>query len=153
MVDAQLDGVQREALQIKFSPYDLPSDQFLTGGQAWQRCRMGQADADSFGISGLHGLWFVRGNLVRDMASLNKTELLPWDGWGLIEGDDQSLSPADWALLDRAAVLTQSDDSLFHEMRSTYLSETGLRVPPVVRSYTAAGPRPQDWTTEQAITP
>jgi hypothetical protein len=28
------------------------------------------------------GLWFVQANVVRDLAALNKMELLPWDVWG-----------------------------------------------------------------------
>jgi hypothetical protein len=32
-------------------------------------CRSGQPDPDTFGIFDMHGLWFVRGNFVRDVAS------------------------------------------------------------------------------------
>jgi hypothetical protein len=27
-----------------------------------------------------HGLWFVRGDLMRDSLALSKVETLPWDG-------------------------------------------------------------------------
>ena len=139
MVDAQLDAFQRAALGIAFDPCDVPPDQFLPGGKAWQLCRAGQADPDSFGILEMHGLWFVRGDLMRDLASLNKVELLPWDGWGLVEGRDEDLTPDDMALLDRVAELTLADHRTFTLTRSLYESNARLRVPRVIRSYGASG--------------
>jgi len=138
-VDAQLDELQREKLAISFNPVDVPRDQFLVGGQAWQRCRTGQADPDTFGIFDMHGLWFVRGDLVRDVASLNKLELLPWDGWGIIELKDEDLTAADLDFLDRAAALTGDDVPEFDRVRSLYQNDTRLRVPPTIRSYTQRG--------------
>src|SRR5512134_1672750 len=84
LVDAQLDELQRDVLKIDFDVLDVPRDQFIVGGEAWQMCRRGEQDADKFGIFDMHGLGFVRGNLVRDVASLNRMELLPWDCWGVI---------------------------------------------------------------------
>ena len=135
MVDPQLDALQREVLQIKFDPCDVPCGQFLPGGQAWQLCRSGQADPDHFGIFDMHGLWFVRGDMLRDLASLNKMELLPWDGWGLIERGDKDLSADDMALLDRVAALTLADNSAFAEMRALYENDARLCVPSVIKSY------------------
>jgi len=139
MVDAQLDSFQRRVLQIKFDPCDMPSSYFLPAGKAWQLCRAGQVDPDRFGIFDMHGIGFIQGNLLRDMASLNKMELLPWDGWGLIEKEQKALSADDIALLDYIAALTLGDNNMFHEMRSTYENNPRLRVPSVVRSYTATG--------------
>jgi hypothetical protein len=83
----------------------VPRDQFVIGGRAWQLCRNKQADPDHFGILDLHGLWFVRGDLVRDVASLNGVELLPWDCWGIIEKSELG-DPADLTFLDHLAGLT-----------------------------------------------
>jgi hypothetical protein len=146
MVDPQLDALQRKVLQINFDPCDMPPGQFLPGGQAWQLCRSGQADPDHFGIFEMHGLWFVRGDMLRDLASLNKMELLPWDCWGLIEGEDKNLSADDMALLDHVAALTLADNSAFVEMRTLYESDERLRVPSVVKSYAAAGAQTVDIT-------
>jgi len=140
-VDAQLDEFQRRALRIAFDPCDVPDGRFLPAGQAWKLCRAGKADPDRFGIFDLHGMWFIRGNLVRDMAALNKVELLPWDGWGIIERDETGLSTADLDLLDRCAALTLSGNAAFPDLRSTYEHDTRLRVPPTIRSYTTAGVR------------
>ncbi len=139
MVDPQLDALQRKVLQIRFDPCDMPPGQFLPGGRAWQLCRAGQADPDHFGIFDMHGLWFVRGDLLRDLASLNKMELLPWDCWGLIEGEDKNLSADDMALLDRVAALTLADNSAFAEMRTLYENDSRLCVPSVIKSYLGSG--------------
>ena len=139
LVDAQLDEIQREVLNISFDPLDVPRDRFIVGGLAWQMCRSGKADPDRFGIAGMHGLWFVRGDFVRDVAALNKLELLPWDCWGLAEANDASLSPGDWKLLDDLAELTSGDVPDFETVRSLYQNTPGLRVAGEVHSYTSAG--------------
>ena len=130
MVDAQLDALQRQVLEIAFDPCDVPRDQFLVGGKAWHVCRTGQADPEAFGIFDMHGLWFIRGDLVRDFLALNKVEILPWDGWGLIARRDEELSADDMALLDRIAALTLVDDPPFAEVRAIYERDARLRTPP-----------------------
>ena len=102
-------------------------------------CRTGQADPDTFGIFDMHGLWFVRGNFVRDVASLNKMELLPWDGWGIIEGKDEDLSPEDLAFLDQVAKLTDRDVPEFERVCTLYEKDNRLPVPATIRSYTQMG--------------
>ncbi len=139
LVDAQLDFFQSAQLAIPFDPLDVPRDQFIVGGRAWQLCRTGAADPDTFGIFEMHGLWFVRGDFVRDIAALNKLELLPWDGWGIIETRDDELTAEDLVLLDRIAALTCGDVPEFEQMRALYERDERLRVPPTIRSYTAQG--------------
>lgn len=142
MVDPQLDQFQRDTLDITFDPLDMPAGQFLPGGEAWRLCRAGQADPDQFGIFDMSGLWFIRGNVVRDLASLNKLELLPWDCWGVIDRDFATLPAEDLALLDRVAGLTGvTGNALFPDIRSLYEGNNQLRVPPVINSYTQAGPQ------------
>ncbi len=135
MVDAQLDAFQRQTLGIDFDPLDIPAGLFLTGGKAWQMCRTENADPNKFGVFDMYGLWFVRGNLVRDVASLNKMELLPWDCWALSTGSDDELSDDDFKLLDRVAPLTLPDSFSFSDVRRTYQTNKGLRVPPVISSF------------------
>jgi hypothetical protein len=78
-VDAQLDALQCQVLQISFDPLDLPPGAFVTGGQAWQRCRAGRADPDTFGIFEWKGWDFIRGDLFRDLLAFDRFEILPWD--------------------------------------------------------------------------
>ena len=138
LVDAQIDARLREALGIQFDPLDVPRTQFLVAGDAWQRCRSGRTDPQRFGILDLRGLWFVRGNLVRDLAALAKRELLPWDGWGIMAKRDEG-DAAEMALLDRVAELTQAGDERHAEVLRLQNSEPGLRVPRVVVSFNLGG--------------
>jgi len=138
LVDAQLDTVQRDAFGIPFDPLDVPRTEFVVAGEAWQRCRAGRADPQRFGILDLRGLWFVRGNVVRDLAALAKRELLPWDGWGLMATRDES-DADELALLDRVAELTQAGDERLPEVLELQRSEPGLRVPRVVMSFNLGG--------------
>jgi hypothetical protein len=135
LVDAQLDAVQRKAFNIDFNPLDVSRDRFVIAGDAWQMCRAGRADPNCFGLSSvpeLHGLWFIAGNVLRDLASLNRMESLPWDVWGLMERNDAGLSDEKKALLDRVAALTLAGDDAFSEMRAIYEADDRLRMPPVV---------------------
>ena len=150
LVDAQLDAFQCQALKITFDPLDVPRDQFVVGGKAWQLCRGGEANPDNFGIFDMHGLWFVRGNHVRDFAALNKLPLLPWDGWGLIDLQDEEITPEGWNLLDQAADLT-AEQVDFAAVRQLFQAEEGLRVPTIISSYTPSGPLKVDWVTEAVI--
>ena len=134
LVDAQLDAIQRKALKVDFNPLDVPRNRFIIAGDAWQQCRSGRADASRFGLSYINasGLWFIAGNVLRDLASLNRMEMLPWDVWGLMEMNDAALTDEKKALLDRVAALTLAGDDAFSEVRAIYESEVRLRVPPVV---------------------
>ena len=134
LVDAQLDAIQRKALNINFDPTDTPRNKFIIAGDAWQMCRGGGADPSLFGLTHIHesGLWFIAGNVLRDLASLNKMEMLPWDVWGAMDMNDAALTDEKKALLDRVAALTLAGDDAFAEMRATYESDDRLRVPPVV---------------------
>jgi hypothetical protein len=133
-VDAQLDEVQRNVLKIDFDVLDVPRDQFIVGGKAWQMCRSGEQNADKFGIFDMHGLGFVRGNLVRDVASLNKMELLPWDCWGVIL--NESLDDRDdLAALDEVASLSAGDVPDFETLHTRYESDSRFRVDHTLLSY------------------
>jgi hypothetical protein len=140
MVDAQLDDLQVKTLGIDFDPCDVPPDRFIVGGKAWQMCRTGEADPDQFGIFDMHGQWFVQGNLARDLASLNKVEVKPWDCWEATnpEGGEELLS-----LLDQAAALYPAGNDLFPQLRALY-EETRLRVPPVITSFYNGTPQEVD---------
>jgi hypothetical protein len=136
LVDAQLDELQREAVQISFDPCDIPRDVFLTGDVAWQRCQNEGADPKNFGfLPGYTGLWYVKGHLARDIAALNKIEMLCWDYWGIFERRDIDLPDEDLKLLDQAAKLSLAGNEALGELRALYLQDMRLRVPPVVKSW------------------
>lgn len=135
MVDAQLDELQQNALKIPFNPLDVPRDQFIVGGAAWKLCRSGQADPDQFGIFDMKGIDFVKGDFLRDVASLHKVELLPWDCWGMILTDYASLPPDDLSMLDRLAELTYGDVPDFDAVRQLYASDPRLQAGDTITSF------------------
>ena len=136
LVDAQLDELQCEAVQISFNPCDVPRDMFLTADVAWQRCQNKEADPKNFGfLPDYTGLWYVKGHLARDIAALNKIEMLCWDYWGIFERRDIDLAEDDLKLLDHIAKLSLAGNDAVSELRSLYLQDMRLRVPPVVKSW------------------
>lgn len=137
LVDAQLDDLQRKVLGIRFDNLDVPRNEFIVGGKAWHWCRQGKADPNDFGIFDMRGLGFIRGDFVRDIAALNKVELLPWDCWGLA-GPDSELTEADLEFLDHCAPLTMDANVDSAKVRELYL-DPRLQVPAKIRSYTQAG--------------
>jgi hypothetical protein len=150
-VDPQIDPFQQSAMMMGFSPQDLPEGRFLVAGEAWKKCRSGEmdpmccgisCDPRQFGLESLYGSWFVRGQLLRDFASLNKTETVPflvrhgkglsWRPWRLVGADDTELSPADLQLLDTIAEYSALPDRYFGEIRSLYQKTEDLRPPEVI---------------------
>ncbi len=120
LFDAQIDDRQRELFRIEFDTADVPRDQFVVAGDAWSLCRSGRADPNTFGILDMHGLWFIAGNLVRDIAALNNREMLPWDIWGAMRQTDGEL---DLAFFDRLAILSSEPDSHIDELNALYCDQ------------------------------
>ncbi len=107
-IDAEILGFDFVA-----APDDLVEGEFLTGGEAWTLCREGEADPMAFGVPGHPEAWGigeVRGNAVRDLAALNKVEMLPWDAWGRMEASYDGQTGADYdALMDHIATTCAAD--------------------------------------------
>jgi hypothetical protein len=141
MLDAQIDELQRRATGLPADPADLPPGMFLPAGEAWLRCRSGELDGDRFGILDMWGQWFIAGNIARDLAALNKVEMLPWDGWGTLASDKPPAGGDGY--VDEVASLTVSGD--FAAIRRRYSTDDGLRVPSrVVAFFTPRGPTEVD---------
>ena len=116
-------------LGIIENPESLAPEQFLTGGEAWAAFRRGEIDASRFGVRGTPnwGAGEIRGNAVKDLAALNKVEMLPWDEWGRMADAYEDRTGADYdELLDRLAEVCAGDDS--DEIAAMYTHED-LRVP------------------------
>jgi hypothetical protein len=119
---------------LAFDPADVPEDQFMPAGEAWRRCRAGEADPASYGYPGFAGgLGYIAQQTVLDLAALNKVELLPEDRWGILGKPEAELAEDDLALLDRVAALTAGSDAKLSELREAYEGDDRLRVPPAVR--------------------
>lgn len=131
LVDSQIDERWQVGLD---DPLDVPRDRFLVAGDAWRLCRSGHADPARLGIfrGDLRGLWFIAGDLVRDLAAFNKVEMLPWDCWGAMPRPDGELNDEQVQFFDRLAALTCSPDASFEELRALYENHDGLKVPEMV---------------------
>ncbi|MDQ1658254.1 MAG: hypothetical protein QOD41_3337, partial [Cryptosporangiaceae bacterium] len=95
------------------TPEDVSPEQFLTGGEAWAAYRRGDLDASQFGVYSTDnwGEAEIRGNAVRDLAALNKVEMLPWDNWGRMEASYKGATGADYdELIDVVAATSASGD-------------------------------------------
>jgi Transglutaminase-like superfamily len=132
LVDAQIDELQRAKLKADFDVLDVPRDRFVIAGDAWAQCRAGEADPSTFGIFTMRGLWFIAGNLMRDVAALNNMEMLPWDVWGAMIRPDEPLQNEQLALFDRLAAVTRAPDATFAELCALYEGDERLRVPATV---------------------
>jgi len=92
-------------------PEDLQPGEFLTGGEAWTGYRHGGIDATTFGVAGTEnfGPAEISGNAIRDLAALNKVEMLPWDEWGRMTAAYEGQSDPEYdKLIDEIAAACAS---------------------------------------------
>ncbi|GAA1365567.1 transglutaminase-like domain-containing protein [Streptomyces beijiangensis] len=136
LADPQLPGVY----DTGFDPLDVPRDQFLVAGEAWRRIRREEADPGTFGVQviGLSGAWFVRSDVVRDLAALCRVEVLPWDAWGLTDQPELVLSKEELTLLDTVAEAEVRGGPLTG-LLELHERNAGLRTPAEITSHTTYG--------------
>ncbi len=132
--DTQIGPEARAKLSLRFDPADQPPGEFLTGSEAWLLCRAGKADPQEFGIFDMHGLFFVRGDLLLDIAALNKVELLPWDAWDP-RAPDWEPEKAELEAVDDLARAIVADD--LDEIQRRYAE---MRVPRHIVSFVEGVP-------------
>ena len=149
LVDADLEADHVDPTDgRRIDPLDVPRDRFLVAGVAWQLCRSGEADPETFMVDpGLdaentRGWPYLQHNLIHDLAALNKVEMLLWDAWGL--ADQRSTDPHDLALLDRIAQVTAGPDPTLDELRALYAGDPRVSVPAGVTSYDPLGGPPRE---------
>ncbi len=136
----QLSDNQFAPNQFPINLRDVPRDQFVVGGKAWQMCRAGQADPQRFGLGPngpISGWGFIRSRMMQDLVSLNKTEMLCWEEWKF-DGEQEALSESDLVLLDHVAEVTQQGDAGFTEVRRLFTEEERLQLPKVFNNFSPA---------------
>lgn len=138
LADPQItDPMVAGPLDLDFDPIDIPRDRFLDAGTAWQMIREDAADPKTFGLKTpdqiMSGENFVAGNLLLDIATLNKAEPLVWDIWGAISDIDNGITEADRELYDQIAKATAGTGD-FEQARKMYLHDDRLRMPQTVLS-------------------
>ena len=137
LADAELDVDTRKENGIAFEPWDVPRDRFLTAGQAWLGVDEGNLDPRMFGISGLVGAWFIAGSVVRDLAALNRHEMLPWDYLGIARdlSPQEPLSDEVKARIDTIARLIAPDPIDWKAVTPIYEADASVQVADVVLSF------------------
>ena len=127
LADPQFDELWRRNLKITHDVLNVPRDRFLVAADAWRKCRAGEADAATFGIvrGNLRGLWFVAGNLVRDVAALANMEMLPWDVWGAMPSPGEPISAEQLAFFDSLAEFASRTDVPGEELRELSRATSG----------------------------
>lgn len=135
MVDANLDETVVKRQNITVDPLDISHGEFVTAGEAWELVRKKGVDPDKFGVSiiNIQGLWFIRSSIVRDLAVLNKQEVLPWDDWGIADKDREDFPEEDLTLLDEAAQIVKGANSL--KKLQTLFNNPKFSTPEQIKSY------------------
>lgn len=121
--------------KIAFDVTDIPRDQFVVGGLAWQMIQQGTSPLQ-FGDDPGHmfkGKWAIRNRLILDLAALNKRETLLWDTWGLMDMRAR-ITDADRDLLDQVAAATVGDKLPFEQIQHLFTAP-GLETPASVMCY------------------
>lgn len=137
LVDPEIDEIYEKEYHFTVDIHDLPRDQFLVGEQAWKACNEGKLDPEKCGVLsiGIKGKWFVLNDTVRDLASLNKIEVLPWDEWGLADKKFEELNEEDLKLIDKIAEATSSETEDFSKIRELFQDER-VKTPKIIKSHT-----------------
>lgn len=120
MVDAQIDDLLKSKFKTDFDVLDVPRDRFVVAGDAWMMVREGRADAGRFGIMDMWGHWFIAGNVIRDVAALNKVEMLPWDVWGAMPPMREPMPETSFDLFDRLAKATRYPEMPLEQLHALY---------------------------------
>jgi hypothetical protein len=146
LVDPELKVGHKAPDGVVIDPLNVPHDRFLTAPRAWLELRAGVGDAERFvvapdlDIPDTRGWPYLRHNLIHDLATWNKTEMLLWDGWGLIEAPEP-LDAGHAETLDHLARLI-SDRGCPVENMQDWARRPEFRLPAVVTSYSPASPIP-----------
>lgn len=145
------DGTRWRLVEPQFAEHDrvdlldVPRDEFLVAADAWAACRSGELDPEICTVAPGATEWFLRGwpylahNLVHDLATLNKQEMLLWDLWGLI-ADGGMRATESQARFDTLAESLRSGDA---DRVLAEFADPALRVPEVITTVSPPDHRPE----------
>ncbi len=147
MIDSEIGNEERLFYSLQhMDNLNLTDKNFIPAGKAWQLCREGKADPDTFGttIPGINGWWFIRANIVRDLNALNKVELQPWDYTEFADKKFNNLSELDnveISLFDQLADMTTDTSSeALRRCIQICMRDTRLKAGNTITSYPGKKP-------------
>lgn len=150
LVDTEVDKSVKKQYKLKksFDSYDVKQSEFITSGKAWRLCRDKKEKSDKFGVHsiGLKGLWFVVGNLHRDLAALNKIELLPWDYIKYTDKQFKTFEEMDENEIKLADKVAEAIMKVYENPKwvvRAYNNTPEFRVKRKITSYTSVGAKKQ----------
>lgn len=126
LVDPQFDQIWIKKMNLSHDIYDVPRDQFIMPAEAWQKCRSGVWNAHTFGTSNgeMNGLWFIAGNMIKDLAALNRMEMLQWDAWVSMPRPNNTMKDSKrLAFFDNLAELLSDPDNKYESLQALYGAE------------------------------
>jgi hypothetical protein len=127
-VDTELDDTWLAKRAPGMTSEILAGTMFLSGSEAWRRCRSDELDPDHFEMGGNRGIGEIRGSVLYDLAALNQNEMLPWDCWARMEDAYKHETDERYdAMLDHVADVTIRGD--LDEIKTLYRSNEDLNVP------------------------
>ena len=152
-VDPQIDPVLSKHLKITFDPTDIPAGQFYTAAGAWTLCRKKKAKSGRFGFNRKARGWhFMRGQLMRELASMNKVEVLPWDVWWTLASKDETDVTADERkFFDSIAAALTGLEATFDDLRALF-DDARMRQP-LESKLVVLGLAPQAAPTADSVDP
>lgn len=132
IADAEIDKSLHYHAAVTVDPLDVPRNQFQVAGTAWKLLRSGKADPSKYGVGavGITGEWFMACDVIRDLAALNKCELLPFDYWGIaVEiAESQTVNSDQASVIDSIADVIADDTFDFYAMKRLYEKLDAVRV-------------------------
>lgn len=143
LVDSELGEEEKDYYHVDFDHINISRENFLVAGKVWLGAKNGQYNPDIYGVKAINikGLWFIRADVYRDLASLNKIELLPWDYTKYYDQRISELSEIDLLLTDQIASIISQEDVNFTKTQQLYRDNPKLQVTSNITSYTNQGPK------------
>lgn len=146
LVDTEVDDLERRSYSIpdSFNNLDVSHEEYWVSSKAWRKCSEHPDTENDFGVTsiGVSGSWFIRANMFRDLASLNKIELCPWDY--TTYSDKQFETYQDIGATERGFLgdLTNAIDAVYEDpntVQEFYRKNQKVQVCNPIRSYTNLG--------------
>jgi hypothetical protein len=145
LVDSELGKEELKKYQIDFDHTNILINKFLVAGNAWKFTRENKKDSNFFGVHGIEvkGFWFIKADVIRDLAALNKIELLPWDYTEYIDDpfdDISKRSKEEIDLIDNISNIISEESIDLKKIIKIYKKNIKLQIIDVVKSYSSKGP-------------